>query len=82
MSEEIQKSLFTPQLYSLSKEKKENAGAGIGLLLVKGFIDTNGGKIWVESVEGEGSAFYFTLPAEKPADTTESSEHIELEESV
>lgn len=66
MSKEIQEKLFTPQLKALSKARKENKGAGIGLLLVKGFLERNGGEIWVESLEGEGSSFFFTLPAEKP----------------
>ncbi|TDD74405.1 PAS domain-containing sensor histidine kinase [Flavobacterium caseinilyticum] len=62
MSIEIQKNLFTPQMDSLSKERKHDKGAGIGLLLVKGFLEKNGGRIWVESEEGVGSSFYFTLP--------------------
>lgn len=66
MSKEIQEKLFTPQLHELSKARKENKGAGIGLLLVKGFLETNNGEIWVESVEGEGSSFYFTLPVNQP----------------
>jgi PAS domain S-box-containing protein len=62
MSKEMQKKLFTPQMDSLSKERQDNKGAGIGLLLAKGFLEKNGGTIWVESVEGVGSSFYFTLP--------------------
>lgn len=82
MSKEVIKSLFTPQLKTLSEARKVNKGAGIGLLLVKGFLEKNGGEIWVESVEGEGSSFYFTLPIEKPLYKTGSSEEIMFDESV
>lgn len=74
MSDEIKDKLFTPQLTSLSKARDDNKGAGIGLLLVKGFIEKIGGEIWVESTEGEGSSFYFTLPVMQPLDKTESTD--------
>ncbi|MES2568298.1 MAG: PAS domain-containing sensor histidine kinase [Bacteroidota bacterium] len=82
MSKEIQDRLFTPQINSLSEARKENKGAGIGLLLVKGFLEKNSGEIWVESVEGEGSSFYFTLPLEKPADKIEIGDEIEFDKSA
>jgi|WetSurMetagenome_2_1015567.scaffolds.fasta_scaffold03212_5 PAS domain S-box-containing protein len=66
MSKELKEKLFNPQLFTLSSARKENKGAGIGLLLVKAFVDKNGGEVWVESAEGSGSTFYFKLPAEKP----------------
>ena len=37
-------------------------GAGLGLSIAKAYIEMLGGRIWVESEEGKGSAFYFTLP--------------------
>ncbi len=82
MSKEIVEKLFTPQMKTLSETRKKNKGAGIGLLLVKGFLEKNGGEIWVESIEGEGSSFYFTLPIEKPLYKIGSSDEIMFDESA
>ncbi|RTY90625.1 PAS domain-containing sensor histidine kinase [Flavobacterium sp. GT3R68] len=73
MSKEIQEKLFTPQLKTLTEAREENKGAGIGLLLVKGFLEKNDGEIWVESVVGQGSSFYFTLPISKPLNEIKES---------
>jgi PAS domain S-box-containing protein len=81
MSQEIIEKLFTPQMKNLSETRKKNKGAGIGLLLVKGFLEKNGGEIWVESNEGEGSSFYFTLPIENPLYKIGSSDEIIYDES-
>lgn len=82
MSKEIMAKLFTPQIKTLSETRKKDKGAGIGLLLVKGFLEKNGGEIWVESIEGEGSSFYFTLPIEKPLYKIGSSDEIMFDESA
>ncbi len=82
MSKEIMKNLFTPQMKALSETRKENKGAGIGLLLVKGFLEKNGGEIWVESIEGKGSSFYFTLPIEQPLHKTGSPAEVMFDEST
>ena len=37
-------------------------GAGLGLAISQAYIDLLGGKLWVESEQGSGSIFYFTLP--------------------
>jgi PAS domain S-box-containing protein len=82
MSKKLMEKLFTPQMKTLSETRKKNKGAGIGLLLVKGFLEKNGGEIWVESIEGVGSSFYFTLPIEKPVYKIGSSDDIMFDESA
>jgi PAS domain S-box-containing protein len=65
MTSEMQKKLFTPQMTSMSQDMQTSNGAGIGLLLVKGFLKKNNGDIWVKSQKGKGSTFFFSLPKNK-----------------
>ena len=45
---------------------RKYGGLGLGLAIAKGMIELHGGKIWVESVEGLGSRFSFTVPVSGP----------------
>ncbi len=44
-------------------QKKSVTGSGLGLYISREIVKQNGGDIWVKSEEGEGSTFYFSLPA-------------------
>lgn len=55
------------QLFNLGQQHvragtDNEKGSGLGLILCKEFVEKNNGRIWVESVAGEGATFYFTLP--------------------
>lgn len=50
------------KFYRSHRSRETVAGTGIGLYIVKAFVESNGGEVAVTSVEGEGSTFSFTLP--------------------
>ncbi|MFZ4464320.1 MAG: tetratricopeptide repeat-containing sensor histidine kinase [Bacteroidales bacterium] len=62
MSHEIIENLFRLDIKSSRKGTEEESGTGLGLIICKEIILKHAGEIWVESKEGTGSTFHFTLP--------------------
>jgi len=56
--------LFNPEFYT-TKGTNNEKGTGLGLRLCKGLVEEQGGKIFVESVPGEGTTFTFTTKSAK-----------------
>jgi signal transduction histidine kinase len=53
------KDIFNPYWQA---KRAERLGAGLGLPIAKGIVEAHGGQIWVESEQGRGTRFFFTLP--------------------
>ena len=65
INEEKLKTLFNIISNTTSLGTANEKGSGLGLVLCKEFVEKQGGIIWVESLEGKGSDFKFTLPLYK-----------------
>ena len=51
-----------------NRDTREIGGTGIGLFLVKAFVEQHHGQIWIESEHGKGTTFFFTLPTTQDED--------------
>ncbi len=58
------------RFYQVDKSRAHAGGAGLGLAIAKGIVETHGGKISVHSVVGAGTTFRVFLPAAQADDTT------------
>ena len=57
-----QAAIFERFIQADIENRKARQGAGLGLAITKSYVEMCGGKIWVESEQGIGSTFYFTIP--------------------
>jgi signal transduction histidine kinase/CheY-like chemotaxis protein len=58
--------LFEPFQQLDASIRRRHGGSGLGLSISKQFVEMHGGKMWLESVVGRGTTFYFALPIETP----------------
>ncbi len=65
ISPENQQKLFRAFSQADASTTRQFGGTGLGLTISKKLVDLMGGKIWVESLEGQGSSFHFTIWVKK-----------------
>lgn len=66
ISKENQEKLFKTGTHFTTFGTANEEGSGLGLLLVQDFVAKLGGKLWLDSEEGKGSTFSFTMPKAAP----------------
>jgi signal transduction histidine kinase len=71
---EKQKGLFTRFYQVSTTQKRKHGGTGLGLSISKGLVEAFGGKMWLDSDEGEGANFQFEIPKSPPKSDVSNGE--------
>jgi len=69
IAEDMQKNIFTPYTQEKSSTSRDYGGTGLGLSIAQQLSVLLGGKLELESEEGKGSRFYFTIPCHTAENT-------------
>jgi CheY-like chemotaxis protein len=73
IADEDQSRLFQPFQQLDGTIRRRYGGTGLGLAISKSFVELHSGEMWIESQQGKGTTFYFSLPIDPPALLSDSA---------
>jgi signal transduction histidine kinase/CheY-like chemotaxis protein len=74
--------IFQPFWQGVSQLWRQEGGSGLGLSISRRFVKLHGGRMWLQSEQGMGSSFFFTLPISPPMQRRVKAQHKIMEDWV